>query len=65
MKKIRIKKNYNEFYRNSNRSSKLRLNFTSRCIFDNRGDRCEIKEALRSFQGGETTYRIVRMVILI
>lgn len=58
LKKIRIKKNYKEFNRNSIHGEKLGLDFTSRCISDHRediqiGNRCEIKGTLRSFQGGE------------
>ena len=57
LKKIRIKKNYKEFNRNSIHGEKLGLDFTSRCISDHRediqiGNRCEIKGTLRSFQGG-------------
>lgn len=58
LKKIRVKKHFNEFDRCSIHGEKLGLDFTSRCISDYKknvriGNGCEIKGTLRSFQEGK------------
>lgn len=60
LKKIRVKRNYNEFAKNSIHGERLGLDFTSKCISDHRsniriGNRCEIKGTLQSFQDGKIT----------
>lgn len=48
LKKLRVKRNYNEFGKNSIHGERLGLDFTSKCISDHRnniriGNGCEIK----------------------
>ena len=58
LKKIRVRKNYNQFKKASIFGERLGLDFTSKCISKNRnnikiGKRCEIKGTLVSSESGK------------